>query len=226
MGLYTQQSMVESTVMAPLQDPSQDPPQEPLSRRERRKLEVRTRILEAAMVLFEERGMAETTVAEICERADVAHKTFFNHFPTKQHLLRDIALAFVGRLVDRIEETAKRRGSTAAKIAHFFDQVAEETANSGPTHRNLVTEIIHVAHQVGTEPEQARRLHDAFGILINDGIAAGDVSKRHSVETITEMVLGAFYVLMFDWAYLDGYPLGARAKAAAKFLGEAISDKR
>jgi AcrR family transcriptional regulator len=197
----------------------------PLSRRERRKLEVRTRILDAAMLLFEERGMAETTVAEICERADVAHKTFFNHFPSKQHLLRDIAIAFVGRLVDRIDEAARRRGSTANKIAFFFDQVAEETAASGPTHRNLITEIIHIAHQMGTETEQARQLHEAFGILITDGIAAGDVSTKHSVETITEMVLGAFYVLMFDWAYLDDYPLAARAKAAAKFLGEAISKK-
>ena len=62
-----------------------------LSRRERRKLEVRNRILEAAVDLFDERGFEATTVAEICERADVAHKTLFNHFVSKQHLLREIA---------------------------------------------------------------------------------------------------------------------------------------
>lgn len=202
-----------------------DLPEEPLSRRERRKLEVRTRILEAALALFEEHGMAETTVAEICERADIAHKTFFNHFPSKQHLLRDIAESYIGRLLQRIGEAAARRGSTASKLTYFFDQVATETTNAGPMHRNLVTEIIHVAHQMGAEPEQARRLHDAFGRLIEDGIAAGDVSRRHEVETVTEMVIGAFYVLMFDWAYLDGYPLRQRAKAASKFLGEAISNK-
>lgn len=198
---------------------------EPMSRRERRKLEVRTRILEASTALFEEHGLTETTVAEICERADVAHKTFFNHFPSKQHLLREIAETFIERLIERIDEARTRKGSTASKLAHFFDEVAAETADAGPMHRNLVTEIIHVAHQLGAEPEQARRLHDAFGRLIEDGIAAGDVSRRHEVETVTEMVLGAFYVLMFDWAYLDGYPLAERAKAAAEFLGEAIAVK-
>jgi AcrR family transcriptional regulator len=200
-------------------------PEEPISRRERRKLEVRTRILEAALALFEEHGMTETTVAEICERADIAHKTFFNHFPSKQHLLRDIAESYIGRLLERISDAAARRGSTASKLAYFFDEVATETTAAGPMHRNLVTEIIHVAHQMGAEPEQARRLHDAFGQLIKDGIAAGDVARRHHVETVTEMVIGAFYVLMFDYAYLDGYPLRDRAKAAAKFLGEAISNQ-
>ncbi len=52
-----------------------------LSRRERRKLEVRNRILEASTTLFEAKGLEATTVVEICERADVAHKIFFNHFP-------------------------------------------------------------------------------------------------------------------------------------------------
>ena len=52
------------------------------SRRERRKQEVRSRILEAANELFPIDGFQETRVDDICERADVAHKTFFNHFST------------------------------------------------------------------------------------------------------------------------------------------------
>ena len=61
------------------------------TRRERRKHELRERILEASRELFDAQGVATTTVAEICERADVAQKTFFNHFETKPQLLREIA---------------------------------------------------------------------------------------------------------------------------------------
>ena len=60
-----------------------------LSRRERRKREVHDRILEAAVERFEQSGFEGTKVDEICEAADVAQKTFFNHFPTKQHLFRE-----------------------------------------------------------------------------------------------------------------------------------------
>lgn len=89
--------------------------------------------------------------------------------------------------------------------------------------RELLTEIIHVAHDAGTEPEQARKLHTAFGALVRDGIAAGDVTRRHDPNILTEMIMGAFYVLMFNWANLEDYPLRRHAMAAARFLGDALS---
>ena len=58
-----------------------------LGRRERRKLEVRARILAAARELFAKHGFEATTVDEIARAADVAPATFFNHFQSKQALL-------------------------------------------------------------------------------------------------------------------------------------------
>jgi AcrR family transcriptional regulator len=199
-------------------DPSQ------LTRRERRKHEVHTRIIEAAMALFEERGPQETTVAEIAERADVAHKTFFNHFPSKQHLLRAISEQSIDGLLETIEDARKQPGSNAERIHAFFTQVAEDAESAGPMRRELLTELIHTAHQSGNEPQQARRLHDAFAALVRDGVDSGEFRRDHDLETLTEMVQGAFYVLMFSWANLESYPLRARADAAARFLTDAMTD--
>jgi len=193
-----------------------------LTRRERRKREVRGRILAAAVGLFDERGFGATKVAEICERADVAHKTFFNHFPSKRHLLRAVAGEAVDQLLVDIEGARKRPGSTRKRLGQFFGRVADNADEAGPMHRELLTEMVHVASEAGTGSEQARRLHDAFGALIREGRAAGDVSAAHSVDTQTEMVLGAFYTLMFNWAHLEGYPLRRQARAAASFLGDAL----
>jgi len=193
-----------------------------LTRRERRKREVRGRILAAAVGLFDERGFGATKVAEICERADVAHKTFFNHFPSKRHLLRAVAGEAVDQLLVDIEGARKRPGSTRKRLGQFFGRVADNADEAGPMHRELLTEMVHVASEAGTGSEQARRLHDAFGALIREGRVAGDVSAAHSVDTQTEMVLGAFYTLMFNWAHLEGYPLRRQARAAASFLGDAL----
>ena len=193
-----------------------------LTRRERRKREVRGRILAAAVGLFDERGFGATKVAEICERADVAHKTFFNHFPSKRHLLRAVAGDAVDQLLVEIEEARKRPGSTRERLLQFFGRVADNADEAGPMHRELLTEMVHVASEAGTGSEQARRLHDAFGGLIREGRAAGDVSAVHRLDTQTEMVLGAFYALMFNWAHLEGYPLRRQARAAASFLGDAL----
>ncbi len=34
--------------------------------------------------------------------------------------------------------------------------------------------------------------------------------------------MGAFYVLMFNWANLDGYPLREQARATAAFLADSM----
>ncbi|AEW98597.1 TetR/AcrR family transcriptional regulator [Streptantibioticus cattleyicolor] len=57
------------------------------SRRERKKRQTRQLIVETAMRLFAEQGYERTTVAQIAAAADVATKTFFNHFPSKEDVL-------------------------------------------------------------------------------------------------------------------------------------------
>ena len=196
-----------------------------LSRRERRKLEIRDRILEAGVALFDERGLEATRVAEICERADVANKTFFNYFPTKQALLEEIAHRGLEQLLVDIEDARKRPGSTRERIHHYFEHLACNAEEVGPMHRELLTEIIQIAsRQTSLEPQQARRVRDAFGAIVEDGLALGDLSRAHEPETLTEMLMGGFYVLMFNWANLERYPLRERALAMARFLGDAIAD--
>ncbi len=195
-----------------------------LNRRERRKLELRGRMLEAAVVLFDERGVHATKVADICASADVAQKTFFNHFASKAQLLRALAEAASQQLLEQIEAARKHGNSTRERLELFFGGVAERAALAAPTHRELLTELIHAIHESGTEPDQARRLHAAFSALVRDGLAAGDVGTRHTPETLTEIVMGAYYALMFNWANLDGYPIHERARAAARFLADALED--
>jgi AcrR family transcriptional regulator len=194
-----------------------------LDRRARRKLELRGRMLQAAVELFDERGVHETKVADICARADVAQKTFFNHFASKGQLLRELAEEASKQLLVDIETARKAGAGTRDRLERFFGGVAENAALASPTHRELLTEIIHAIHESGTEPDQARRLHAAFGALVADGVAAGDVTRRHAPETLTEMVMGAYYALMFNWANLDGYPIHERARAAARFLADALA---
>ncbi len=193
-----------------------------LGRRERRKLEVRSRIREAGLELFDAQGIDATKVQEICARADVAQKTFFNHFPSKRHLLREIAQDSLGRLLLDIEAVRKLRLSSREKIGAFFERIADNADEAGPMHREVLTEIVHIAHESGTEHKQAQQLRDAFGGIIADGLATGDLTNRYDADALTEMFMGAFYVLMFNWANFDAYPLRERATMAARFLADAM----
>src|ERR1700740_2696943 len=56
-------------------------------RRQRRSAEIRERLFRAALKRFGEKGFAETTVEDITNAADVGKGTFFNYFPSKEHIL-------------------------------------------------------------------------------------------------------------------------------------------
>jgi len=200
-------------------DPLAPPPEDPaLTRRERRKLEVRQRIVEASRALFETQGIEATTVVGICERADVAEKTFFNHFASKKQLLQAFAVDGLNQLLAWIEEAGKGPGTFGEKIECFFMRLVDEVEKRGPMHRELLAEIVAVAHEARDETRQARLLHDAFSALVRDGSLRGDIDASHDVETITELLMGAYYTLTFNWAYLPDYPVRDRAHATVRFL--------
>jgi AcrR family transcriptional regulator len=195
------------------------------SRRERKKRALRRRILEAATELFGERGYGQTKVADICERADVAQKTFFNHFAAKPELLREIALLALDDLLVHVEEARKLESTTAARLQRFFARIAERMEQGGAVQRELVTELVHTVHGMAEKSVHARRLHAAFDALVREGLAAGELTRRHAPETLTQMILGTYYVLMFDFANLDDYPIRANADAAARFLADALAKR-
>lgn len=60
-----------------------------VSRRERKRLATHDQIRTAALELFGERGFADVTVADLCDRAEVAQSTFFRHFATKEDVVFD-----------------------------------------------------------------------------------------------------------------------------------------
>lgn len=194
-----------------------------LTRRERRKLEMRGRILEAATLLFDAQGIHQTKLSEISDRADVAQKTFFNHFPSKQHLIRALAEGALQRLLVDIEQVRKAPGTTRDRIHRFFEHIADNAESAGPMHRELLTELIHAMHESREESAHVRRLRDAFGQIVADGVSHGELTRDHDPETLAEVLLGTFYSLMFSWAHLEGYALRLRAAAAARFLADAVA---
>lgn len=68
------------------------------NRRQRRSAETRERIVNAALKLFSERGVAATTVEDITDAADVGKGTFFNYFPGKEHIIAHLCRSQMGKI--------------------------------------------------------------------------------------------------------------------------------
>jgi AcrR family transcriptional regulator len=185
---------------------------------------MRGRILESARALFAEQGFQETRVADICDRADIAQKTFFNHFPTKLDLLREIAHTGIEQLMFDIEDIRKAELGTRERVLRFFDTVSEQMSESGSKSRELLVELVHlISGDAAERSDQVRRLHAGFRGIVEDGLALGDVTRRHDPQALTELILGSYYVLIFNYANLEDFPVRDRANAAARVLADALA---
>jgi AcrR family transcriptional regulator len=91
-----------------------------LNRRDRRKLATRQALLDATLALLASRSIDALSVDEIAMRADVGKGTFYNYFPDKDALERELAAHVRGRLEDEIAHANEGIRDPAERIARAF----------------------------------------------------------------------------------------------------------
>ena len=196
----------------------------PRDRRQRRRIELRERILEAARELFEARGYDATKVSEICERADVAYGTYFNHFPEKRDVLRQLADLFLRDITEDLEQLAKQPGTIEEQLLALFLGSAESLADTKPERRDLL-ERIHAIAYAEAPADRDRRFHSAFELFLAEGVARGRVRDDLPLETLADVVGSTFASLTLSWVHFDDYPVRERAEAAARFLASSLTPR-
>jgi AcrR family transcriptional regulator len=196
------------------------------SRRERRRLEIHTRIIDAAIGLFERKGFTATTALEIADTADVAEKTFYNHFPTKQRLIEEIAARTIEANMALVAEARALPGSTVDRVHHFFRKSAELVeSGSRQLTREVLLELVRVAQVDGSGPERNRQLHVAFQALIDEGIAVGDIAPGRDAAFLAELGVAAYLGIIINWVTLPNYPLRERLRLLAEVGAELLEHR-
>lgn len=82
---------------------------------------VRRRIAEAAMPVFTEKGFEESTVADILTAADVARRTFYRHFTSKEDVLLEIHGVVTRSLTDEMAQATMKASDLWTGMLHGLD---------------------------------------------------------------------------------------------------------
>jgi AcrR family transcriptional regulator len=189
-----------------------------VTRTQRRKQEVREKILAAAFDLFLAQGVNATKIEEICERADVANRTFFNHFATRQDMMRALAER---RLVNLHDVFFDRGGEAIpARLVGVFDDIAATLGKSGDTYREMIGEMLAIS---GYGIQRGFNLHDTFVELVKEGMARGEVSTRHDAETLADIIVGALSGGIVNWTADRTYSLETNLHNLGVALAELLA---
>ena len=185
-----------------------------LSRRERKKAEIRRGLIEAAMELFREQGFADTTIEQITERVDVAPATFFNYFPSKEAVLTDYHRQTIERLLAYAKglEGGDVRGRFA-KLTAWQERRAER---EGRLYRVLVKEFLMRPSLLQKSTETAMELIKLLLGWIDEGKQQGQIRTEPGSMLIVATLLSIWNQAMLEWA------VSPQPKASCAALGERI----
>jgi AcrR family transcriptional regulator len=183
----------------------------------------RQAIIEAAFALFAERGFGATTVDDIAERADVAPRTFFRYFPTKESVLFHDTDSKVETIRERLAERPAGE-PVAQSLLAIFRKMASELANDRERAQLLCRLSLETE---GLLSSRRRQMIDQFSAAIvevvseRDGNTQDDVALRAMAAAVVACGATAIHCWLDDGAEGDLQPYIDKAIAACRDAFEA-----
>lgn len=179
-------------------------------RRERRAAETRERLFRAALRLFEERGFTATTVEDITEAADVGKGTFFNYFPSKEHIIAAFGQLQLGKLQAAVAAAQSGNLPTWQVLRRLAHALAEEPGRSPALVRsmllaNLSSEPVRQLLQLNLERGRTL-LGELFAVVQQRGEIRRDLKATELARAFQQVFFGALLM----WSLDPREPLTAR----------------
>ena len=184
--------------------------EEKMGRRERKKMQSRRAILEAAISEFSKKGYKETSVADIMSAADFGIGTFYNYFSSKEELLFSL-LSRLGETIRMALTEARAAERTPIELLEVASYVTAKFLDENRFVMPLFLSASHHAMHGGAEagerekyeekPANSRmtpQIKQVFTEIIREGQEAGEIRSDVPVGLIAEMFHSLYQAAAFS----------------------------
>jgi AcrR family transcriptional regulator len=194
-------------------------------RRQRRSTETRERLFHSALELFAQKGFAETTVEDITEAADVGKGTFFNYFPSKDHIL----LAFGEMQLSKLESAIEMARGSGEPMPEFLRSLGVRMTQE-PTRNPAIIRALLQAY-LSTTPVRAammdlqRRVHALHAQMIQLGQDRGEIRNDLPAAEIAHVFRQTIFGTLLIWSLYGDATLHARIETAFNLLWSGLAPR-
>jgi AcrR family transcriptional regulator len=173
------------------------------SLRARLRQQTRQEIVRVAFDLFGRHGFEKVSVEMISARAGISRATFFNYFPQKELILREVASARAEKLksiLGNLQSTGHTPSAEA--ILQLVLKLSEENARITLHSKKLMLEAIF--HQVSHKTLITVRGQAVCAI--QQFLAAIPGLKKSKAKALAETLLAIYVATMLEWLMRDSVP--------------------
>ena len=157
-------------------------------KREATKAANRAAILAAARVVFADIGFGAASVRDIIRRTDLASGTFYNYFPDKESVLREILDETTGEIRVRVREARRGAATVEEFVADGFRAYLESLASDRET-LELMSRNAGTIRAMFDEPAVGAGVEELRADL-EQGVADG-ILAPHDSELLAAAMVGA-----------------------------------
>ncbi len=195
------------------------------SRRKRRSVEIRERLFRSALALFAEKGFAETTVEDITNAADVGKGTFFNYFPSKEHIL----LAFGEMQLAKLQAAVEEARHTDKPLPEFLRSLGLRMTEE-PMRNPAIVRALLQAYLSSTPVREAmldlqKRVLALHSELIQLAQQRGTVRNDLPAIEIAQVVRQAIFGTLLIWTLYGDATLVSRIETTFDILWTGLAPR-
>jgi AcrR family transcriptional regulator len=175
----------------------------PKSLRGRQKLHTRSEIVRVAFDLFGQIGFEKVSVEAIAAAAGISRATFFNYFPQKELILREIASARMEKLKRNLAAFGTSEAApTFEKVLEMVLALSEENARISQQSKKLLLETIFRQGSQGLLLAARDQAVQALAEVI------GRIPRRFPNEskTVAETLFSVYLGTMLEWLMREDAP--------------------
>jgi AcrR family transcriptional regulator len=183
-------------------------------RRQRRSAEIRERLFRAALSLFAEKGFAETTVEDITNAADVGKGTFFNHFPSKDHILLAFGEMQLGKLETAIEQARQTNATMPDFLRGLGVRMTQEPARNPALIRVLLQAYLSTTPVRAAMLDLQKRVHALQTQMMQLGQDRGEIRKDLPAAELAHVFRQTIFGTLLIWSLYGDSTLQARIESA------------
>ena len=177
----------------------------------------KTKIYNASVKLFKNRGFENVTIQDIAKAANVSVGSFYNYYSSKNEILNDNYVAadeifteFVGNGV----EGSSAREKIKNYMLFYIDFV-----------KNQPFDFIKILYNNSNKLfiREGRAMQTLLNPIIEEGLASGEITVSMDVSEINEFLYQAMRGLIFHWCLHEGgFDIHERADKCLSLLVKSL----